>query len=83
MSLSQNYWVFGLSPSSGILKTREHNVSETASVSVFRCGGVCRINLYLRFYPSFTNMRVLSQFLLHIFLLSPSELAWSQVIKQL
>jgi hypothetical protein len=33
---AQNYWVFGLDPSSGILKTREHNVSETASVSVLR-----------------------------------------------
>jgi hypothetical protein len=25
---TQNYWVFGLYPSSGTLKTREHNVSE-------------------------------------------------------
>jgi hypothetical protein len=25
----QNYWVFGLCPSSGILVTRKHNVSET------------------------------------------------------
>jgi hypothetical protein len=33
---TQNYWVFRLSPSSGILKTRKHNVSETESVSVFR-----------------------------------------------
>jgi hypothetical protein len=30
----QNYWVFGLCPSSGILKSREHNVSETESVYV-------------------------------------------------
>jgi hypothetical protein len=29
----------GLCPSSAILKTREHNVSETASVSVLRSGG--------------------------------------------
>jgi hypothetical protein len=26
---AQNYWVIGLCPSSGILGTREHNVSET------------------------------------------------------
>jgi hypothetical protein len=26
---TQNYWVFGLCPSSGILKTREYNISET------------------------------------------------------
>jgi hypothetical protein len=31
---TQNYWVFGLRPSSGILKTREPNVLETGSVSV-------------------------------------------------
>jgi hypothetical protein len=36
---TQNYWVFGLRPSSGILKSRYHIVSETASVSVFRCAG--------------------------------------------
>jgi predicted DNA-binding helix-hairpin-helix protein len=33
---SQNYWVFGLFPSSGILETREHEVLETGSVSVLR-----------------------------------------------
>jgi hypothetical protein len=33
-----NYWVFGLCPSSGIQKTREHKVSETGSVSVLRWG---------------------------------------------
>jgi hypothetical protein len=27
----QNCWVFGLCPSSGILETRKHNVSETRS----------------------------------------------------
>jgi hypothetical protein len=26
---TQNYWVFGLSPSSGILENRKSNVSET------------------------------------------------------
>jgi hypothetical protein len=33
---SENYWVFGLFPSFGILKTVKHNVSETGSVSVLR-----------------------------------------------
>jgi hypothetical protein len=32
----QNCWVFGLFPSSGILETRKHDVSETSSVSVLR-----------------------------------------------
>jgi hypothetical protein len=32
-----NYWVFGLCPLSGILKTRKHNVSETGSVSEMLC----------------------------------------------
>jgi hypothetical protein len=31
-----NYWVFGLSPSSTILKTREQNVLVTGSVSVLK-----------------------------------------------
>jgi hypothetical protein len=31
-----NYRVFGLCPSSDIVKTREHNVSETGSVYVIR-----------------------------------------------
>jgi hypothetical protein len=34
-----NYWVLGLCPSSGILETRKHNVSETVSVAVLRWGG--------------------------------------------
>jgi hypothetical protein len=33
---AEDYCVFGLCPSSGILKTREHNFSETESVSVLR-----------------------------------------------
>jgi hypothetical protein len=37
--MTQNHWVFGLRPSSGILETRKHNVSETASVPVLRWGG--------------------------------------------
>jgi hypothetical protein len=32
----QNYWVFGLFPSSGILEDRKHDVLETGSVSVLR-----------------------------------------------
>jgi hypothetical protein len=43
-------------------------------------GYVCSENLYLRFYPSSTHVRALSQFLLYTFLLSPAELAWSRVI---
>jgi hypothetical protein len=31
---TQNYWVFGLYPSSGILENRKHDVSETGPVSV-------------------------------------------------
>jgi hypothetical protein len=34
---TQNRWVSGLRPSSGII-TRKHNVSETGSVSVFMRG---------------------------------------------
>jgi hypothetical protein len=34
--INQNYWVSGLCPSSGILGTTKHNVSETGSVSVFK-----------------------------------------------
>jgi hypothetical protein len=32
----QNYWVFGLFPTSGILENRKHDISETGSVSVLR-----------------------------------------------
>jgi hypothetical protein len=35
---SQNCWVFGFCPPSGIVKTRKHNVSGIGSVSVFRWG---------------------------------------------
>jgi hypothetical protein len=35
----QNYWVFGLFPSSCILGTKKQNVSENGSVSILRCGG--------------------------------------------
>jgi hypothetical protein len=45
----KNYWIFGLCPSFDILKeTKEHNVSETGSVSVLRegCGRhlLCRVH---------------------------------------
>jgi hypothetical protein len=33
---AQNYWGFELRPPPGILKIREHNVSETGSLSVLR-----------------------------------------------
>jgi hypothetical protein len=36
---TQNYWIFELYPSSVILKTRQHNLSETGSVSVLRWVG--------------------------------------------
>jgi hypothetical protein len=46
-------------------------------------GYVCSTNFYLLFHPSSTHVRALSQFLLYNFLLSPAELAWSQMITQL
>jgi hypothetical protein len=33
---TQNYWVFGLFPSSGIVQNRKHDVSEAGSVSVLK-----------------------------------------------
>jgi hypothetical protein len=42
---TQNYWVFGLFPSYGILGNRKHDVSETGSVSVLRCEGKTRTQL--------------------------------------
>jgi hypothetical protein len=36
---AQNYWAFGLCPSSSILKTREHYVLKTGSASIPWCGG--------------------------------------------
>jgi hypothetical protein len=33
---TQNYWVSGLFPPSGILETRKHDISETGSVLVLR-----------------------------------------------
>jgi hypothetical protein len=46
-------------------------------------GYLCSTNFYLLFYPSSTHVGALSQFLLYIALLSPAELVWSQVIRQL
>jgi hypothetical protein len=40
---THNYWIFGLHPSSGILETRKHNVSETDPVSIMLCFLVSRI----------------------------------------
>jgi hypothetical protein len=37
--ITQTYWVFGLFPSSGILGTRKHDVTESGCVSVLRYGG--------------------------------------------
>jgi hypothetical protein len=45
---TQNYWISGLCPSSGILNTRKHNVSEIGSVSVLRWGE--------GYSPSFRNV---------------------------
>jgi hypothetical protein len=36
VSIIENYWEFGLCPSSGILEAGNHNVSEIGSVSVLR-----------------------------------------------
>jgi hypothetical protein len=36
MHNTQNYWIYGLSPLSGILEIRKHNVSETGCVSVLK-----------------------------------------------
>jgi hypothetical protein len=44
-------------------------------------GDVCSTNFYRLFYPSSTHVGASSQFLLCNFLLSPAELAWSQIIK--
>jgi hypothetical protein len=44
-------------------------------------GYVYSTNFSILFYPSSMHVHALSQFLLHIFLLSPAELAWSEVIK--
>jgi hypothetical protein len=43
---TQNYWVFGLFPSSGILETRKHDVSETGHC--FRPQVRCLLPTHLR-----------------------------------
>jgi hypothetical protein len=45
---TQSYWIFRLCPSSGILETREHNVSETGSVSILRLGPLTLWSLVFR-----------------------------------
>jgi hypothetical protein len=35
-SITQDYWAFWTFPSSGILETRKHDISETGSVSVLK-----------------------------------------------
>jgi hypothetical protein len=44
-------------------------------------GYVCSTNFYRLFYPSSTHVGASLQFLNCNFLLSPAELAWSQMIK--
>jgi hypothetical protein len=44
-------------------------------------GYVCSTNFYLLFHPSSTHVGASSQILLCNFLLSPAELAWSQMVK--
>jgi hypothetical protein len=53
---NENYWAFGLSPSSGTLGNRKHDVSETGSVSVLRCGGKNRTQLPLLRVGLFTEL---------------------------
>jgi hypothetical protein len=43
-------------------------------------GYVCSTNFYGLFYPSFTHVGASSQSLLCNFLLSPAEIAWSQML---
>jgi hypothetical protein len=42
---------------------------------------ICETQNYFLFYPSSTYVLAWSQILLHFFLLYPSELPWSQLIK--
>jgi hypothetical protein len=44
-------------------------------------GYVCSTNFYGFFYSTSTHVGASSQFLLCDFLLSPADLAWSQMIK--
>jgi hypothetical protein len=70
------------------------NKTKCMSTSAIKCGrfyigahalgfvGYVRTtNFYLLFYPSSAHVRALSQVLSYIFLLSPAELPWSQVIE--
>jgi hypothetical protein len=42
---TQNYWVLGLFPSSGILGNAKYDVSETGCVSLIRWGGKTPLQL--------------------------------------
>jgi hypothetical protein len=48
---TQNYWVSGLCPSSGILNTGKHNVSETGSVSKFFLRVPTQVSFSLSSHP--------------------------------
>jgi hypothetical protein len=48
MHNTQNYWIFGFYPSTGILKNRKHNVSETGTVPSSNEGGDTYAVGYLR-----------------------------------
>jgi hypothetical protein len=69
---TQNYRRLGLFPSSGLLENRNTTFRK---IDLFPSSGEGGED------PSSTHVRVLLQFLLNIFLLSPAELAWYQVIK--
>jgi hypothetical protein len=80
----QNYWVFGLFPSSGILESRKHNVLETGSISILRWGGktpillspIERVNL-----NHWTTPQSQSYFMTAS--LPPINLSWSQAFDDL
>jgi hypothetical protein len=47
---TQNYWVFGFCPSSSILKTRDHNLSETGCFHPQARGGELEISLRTTYF---------------------------------
>jgi hypothetical protein len=47
---TQNYWVFGLFPSSGIIETRKHDVS--FSIPVPRMSSLSKFVLYIFLSPA-------------------------------
>jgi hypothetical protein len=77
---TQNYWVFGLFPSSG---TCLHKIFPFLCIGAHALGFVDHVrstNFNLLIQPSSTHVGASSQFYCVIFL-SPAELAWSQMIK--